>query len=453
MIGGGIAGLAAAKKLADCGCDVEVLEADEHLGGQVRTTDFCGHRIDVGAEALHRGAPPVATLIDELGLTGQCVEARPGAAWIWTARGLRPLPAGVGPGGPTRLGPVLRARVLSPLGVARAAVEPLVPRTSITPDIGVGAYLRTRFGRQVCERLVDPVLGSLHAGDVDRISLHAAVPQLAARAAQHRSLLLAQRSAKAVGAPSFATFPGGLSSMIEALQTHPSITVQTSTRVSAIEPRSEGFAVTHGTTIDHVDGVVLAVPARVARRLLAPVVPVAAAALHELDAVSVATVLAAYPRRAVADAPRFHGTGILVPSKPARMLKAATYLSRKWAHLDGAEYEFVRLSAGRAGGPDVTDFDDEELVAALHADLAAATGLPTGPVHTSVVRWPAAMARLDIDHLARLARARAALDAHPGLALAGAPYDGLGIAACIASGRRAADSILDHHRTDEVLSR
>ena len=442
VVGGGIAGLVAARELARAGVQVSVLEAGPEIGGQVRTVDFAGCRVDVGAEALHRAAPQVMALVADLGLEDRLVAARPGSAWIWTDRGLRPLPAGVGPAGPTRLGPVLRARVLSPFGVARAAVEPLLPRTSVMPDVGVGGYLARRFGPEVRDRLVDPVLGSLHAGDVDGLSLHAATPHLAAMAGRHRSLLLAHRDRRGGPPPTFSTFCEGLGTLIDALAADPTISVRRSAPVTAIRPDARGYRVVlaMGAPL-RVDHVVLAVPARTAQLLLESMVPATAAPLAATSTVSVATVLAAYPRAAVEGLRAFRGTGVLVPSRAGRFLKAATFLSRKWRHLDIPDWFLVRLSAGRAGTTDVTGLDDDDVVTRLHADLADATGLTAGPAFTHVERWPLTIARLEVGHPARLASLRAALAERPGLALAGAPYDGIGLAACISSGQRAAATV------------
>jgi len=432
----------AARELARNGVQVRVLEAGPDVGGQVRTVDFAGCRVDVGAEALHRAAPQVMALVTDLGLEDHLVAARPGSAWVWTERGLRPLPAGVGPAGPTRLGPVLRAQVLSPFGLARAAVEPLLPRTSVTPDVGVGGYLGRRFGPEVRDRLVDPVLGSLHAGDIDRLSLHAATPQLAAMAGRHRSLLLAHRARRGGQAPTFATFREGLSTLIDALVADPAISVRRSAPVTAVVPDNGRYRVVlaMGSPL-LVDHVVLAVPARTAQLLLESMVPAMAAPLAATSTVSVATVLAAYPRRAVEGVRAFRGTGVLVPSRADRFLKAATFLSRKWDHLDTPDWFLVRLSAGRAGAPDVTGLDDDDVVERLHADLADATGLTASPAFTHVERWPLTIARLEVGHPARLAAVRTALATRPGLALAGAPYDGIGLAACISSGHRAARTV------------
>lgn len=442
VIGGGVAGLVAARELARTGVRVTVLEADPEIGGQVRTVTFAGCRIDVGAEALHRAAPQVGQLVADLDLEGRVVDARPGSAWIWSERGLRPLPAGVGPGGPTRLGPVVRAGLLSPAGLARAAIEPLLPRTSAAPDIGVGSYLARRFGPEVRDRLVDPVLGSLHAGDVDRLSLHATTPQLATIAERHRSLLLAHRSRRNGPAPTFVTFRQGLVTLVHALVADAAITVRRSTPVTGIVPAVEGYRVelAIGAPL-MVDGVVLAVSARVARRLLGSVAPGTAAPLAAAAAVSVVTVLAAYPRAAVERVRALEGTGILVPSRAGRFLKAATFLSRKWDHLDIPDWFLVRLSTGRAGGPDATELADDEVVGRLHADLAEATGLTADPAFCHVERWPRTIARLEVGHPTRLVTIRSALATLPHLAVAGAPYDGIGLAACISSGQRAATAV------------
>lgn len=442
VVGGGISGLVAARELAGTGAHVTVLEAGPRLGGQVRTVPFAGCQVDVGAEALHAAAPQVGQIIADLGLEHLVEAARPGSAWIWTARGLRPLPAGVGPSGPTRLGPVLRSNVLSPRGLARAAMEPLLPRTSVDPDVGVGTYLARRFGPQVRDRLVDPVLGALHAGEVDRLSLHAAAPHLAAVAKRHRSLLLAHRARRGGQAPTFVTFRSGLVTLVDALTADPAIDVRLSTPVAAVRPAASGYRVEPvGAAPLLVDGVVLAVPAQVALGLIESIAPAAAAPLDSLRSVGVVTVLAAYPRQAVAGLRAFDGTGVLVASDQHRFLKAATFLSRKWEHLETPTMFLVRLSAGRAGGPVVGGLDDREVVERLHADLAAVTGLDAAPAFTHVERWPGAMAQLEVGHTDRMATIRGALGALPNLALAGAPYDGVGLAACISSGQRAAASL------------
>lgn len=442
VVGGGITGLVAARALALTGAEVTVIEATSRLGGQVRTVEFMGHQVDVGAEALHVAGPHVTELIDGVGLSDEVVESNPGSAWICTRNGLRRLPAGVGPAGPTRLGPVIRSRILSPIGMARAALEPLVPTGDRSSDVGVGTFLARRFGHQVTARLVDPVLGSLHAGDVSRLSLQAATPYVAAQVKDHRSLLLAHRARRSGATPSFISFPRGLGTLAGALAATAPITVRLDTTVTAIEPDTGGYQLSfgEGDTIGF-DCVVLATPAHVASRVIRPLCETAAAGLAELNTASVATVLVAYPRAAADATPALGATGLLFPSKTAGLLKAATFLSSKWPQLDDPDHFLVRLSAGRSGSDEIAGLDDEALVARLHADLCAATGLATEPTGVHVERWPNALAQLEVGHLERLRKIRAELAGHPGTVLAGAPYEGIGIAACIRSGQLAATQL------------
>lgn len=444
VIGGGVAGLVAARRLALLGADVTLLEAGPRLGGQLRSEVVAGHPIDVGAEALHLAGPHVTGLVTELGLADELVTSAPGFSWIWTGRRLRRLPAGVGPAGPTRLAPVVTGRVLSPRGVLRAAAEPLIPGSVSEGDVSVGALLSKRFGRQVTERLVDPLLGSLHAGDVSRLSARAVTPQLVADATSRRSLLLARRGqATGVRVP-FATLPRGLGSLPDRLLGGTGVVVRRSTAARSIVPVKGRHRVEVGAgEALTVDAVVLAVPALVAGDLLEPVAPRAAAHLVGLRSASVVTVLAAYPRRAVEATPALRATGLLVPSSAGRLLKAATFLSSKWPHLSDPAHAFVRLSAGRAGSSAVADLDDEELVERLHGDLTDATGLATGPTEVHVCRWPNALTQLEVGHLERIESVRRELRDHPGIVLAGASYEGLGVSACVRSGLQAAAAVHD----------
>ncbi len=448
VIGGGVTGLVAARRLAAAGCAVHLFEASDRLGGQVRTLDVLGHPVDVGAESLHLAGPAVVGLLDELDLTGRLVTAETSFAWIWDGRRRRRLPAGVGPAGPTRLMPVVRDRVLSPLGMVRAALEPVVPARDDWnrpgADVGVGPFVARRFGRQVADRLVDPVLGSLHAGDVDQLSLRAATPMLAAKATRHRSLLLGSARGPR-GAPSFVSFPGGLATMIDQILAEADVDTHLGSPVRTIEARAEGYALEGDhAELGCVDGVVLALPAAPASRVLRPLVGAAADGLDSLRTASVATVVVAVPRAAAESCPALRATGLLTPSTAGSLLKAATFLGTKWPHLRDDDHFLLRLSAGRVGDGRIAELDDAALVERLLTELDRATGLAETPLHTHVERWPSALPQLEVGHLDRLAAIRAGLAARGGLHLAGAAYDGLGVATCVRSGHQAADELLSY---------
>lgn len=450
VVGGGITGLVAARQLAGSGCRVSLLESSDDLGGQIRTVLFGGHAVDVGAEALHMAGPHVERLIDDLGLRDDLVVANSGSAWIWTRRGLRRMPAGMGPAGPTRLAPVVRSGVLSAVGIARAALEPLVPGGVMGEDVGVGEFLAKRFGRQVSDRLVDPVLGSLHAGEIDRLSLRAALPHVATQAEQHRSLLLAHRHRRGAAAPSFVSFRGGLRRLTDTLAATPGVEVNTSATVTALRPAPEGVELEAADqSLRRFGAAVIATPARAASVLVGDAWPAASVELSGLRAASVATAVVAYPRRLVEKAPAMAANGLLVPSSAGRFLKAATFLTSKWPHLDDPDRFLVRLSAGRVGSEQLTGMDDETIVTELHRDLADMCGLDVEPLEWHLERWPTTLARLEVGHLDRMARVRAAI-ANPRVVLAGAAVDGLGIATCVASGQRAAAAVEQNWRTLEM---
>lgn len=459
VVGGGVSGLVAARRLAETGRRVVVFEASTRIGGQVRTVAVAGRRVDVGAESLHLIGGAIPGLADEPQLTADLCAARDSRTWVYADGRLRRLPAGVGPGGPTRLLPVLTSGVLSPVGMARAALEPLIPRGSAGGDVAVGELIGRRFGPQVVQRLVDPLLGSLHGGDVSRISVGTALPELSATAQRHRSLLIARlrggrggAGRKGGGAPVSVTFRDGLQTLTDRLAATAGVDVRTGHPVRAVCPAGTGYRVCGPVADDRqvFEAVVLAVSPHVAARIIGDLCPTVARELTPIRAVSVATVIAAFPRAAfpragsAGGAAGLPGTGLLVSSHEPHLLKAATFLSAKWTHLDGGPDVYVRLSAGRIGGPSVDDLDDEELLARLLADLAAMTGFAVDPVATHVQRWPRTLVQLELGHRDRVDRAERGLAAHPGLALAGAGYRGLGLTACVRSGLAAAGRLAAH---------
>lgn len=444
VVGGGISGLTCARRLSQQGVRVIVFEAAPVLGGQIRTATVAGHLVDMGAEAVHTAAPGMSALISELGLTDDLITSNPSMSWLWTERGLRRLPAGVGPAGPQRLLPIVSSGIMSLGGLIRAGLEPLVPRRGLNGDIGVGEFVGQRFGRQVVERFVDPVLGSLHSGDVNRLSLRAITPDLAAAADARRLLILKQRGQQNGSLMSFATWVNGLTTLVEYLSADPRLEIRASTSINSVKAMSDGRYELQATDglVTEVDAVVLAVPTRIAADLIRPFSQNAADMLGQVRYASVATAVVAYPRALTKNVPALGGTGLLVPSSRRRLLKAATFLSTKWPHLTDPNYFLVRFSSGRVGEHEIDNLDDAALVTRLHSDMEDATGITVKPAEYHVQRWPAAIPQLEVGHLERVTKIRTDLERHPGLALAGASYDGLGIAACARSGERAALSCL-----------
>lgn len=441
VIGGGITGLATAWRLRDA-VDVTVLEATRRTGGQLRTVDLAGAPLDVGADAYLARQPEAHRLARAVGLgDDDLVAAATGQVHLWVRGRLRPLPAGTVLGVPTDLGAVARSGVLTPGGVARAALEPLLPRRRVVGDRSVADLVGERFGREVVDTLVEPLLGGVYAGSTDRLSAAAAVPPVWAAARRSRSLLAGVREhraqAAAASGPVFRTVRGGMERLTRVMADGLGDRVRSATEAIALERQEEGVAgppwqvrVLGGVTLS-ADAVVLAVPATAAARLLVHVAPDAARELAAIRTASVATVALAYAREPGAELPA--GSGVLVPPGEGRTLKAITFASRKWPHHADRDVLLLRASVGRAtdGAPDPNlALDDDTLAERVDAEVRWATGLPRPAVARLVQRWPDALPQYDVGHLARVDRIRHALQvAGSGLFVGGAALDGVGVAA------------------------
>jgi oxygen-dependent protoporphyrinogen oxidase len=353
------------------------------------------------------------------------------------------MPAGTLMGLPSD--PAVLRGVLTADEVARVSRDTDLPGDPPGEDVSVGAWVTERVGRPVVERLVDPLLGGVYAGRADQLSLAATIPQLPR---DERSLLAAVRRAMPPTPstePVFATVTSGLGSLpshLAAAVTAAGGSFVTARAVRRLEQTPTGWRVVHGPTTDEqaidTDGVVVAVPAAPAARLLADAVPLAAAGLGSIEAASMAIITTAW--RAV-DAPRLDSSGYLVPAVYGRPVKAVTFSSVKWAHLARRDLVIVRGSIGRHG--DVSDLqrDDSELVAAAAAELTSFAGFTGTPIDARVSRWGGGLPQYAVGHPRRVAAIKAAVEAVPGLAVCGATYEGVGVPACIRTGQAAAAQI------------
>ncbi len=441
VVGAGVAGLAAAVALQRAGRRVVVLEAADRVGGKVRTSDVGGLPVDEGADSLLRRVPEGVGLAAAVGLGGELVSPAAGQAFLWSRGALRTLPAGTVLGVPGDLSALARSGALTARGLYRVLAD-VVPGEPVTEDVAVGELVGRRLGREVVDRLVDPLLGGVYAGRADRLSLQATLPQLVGPLRTARTLLGAARAvraaAPAASGPVFAGLPGGLGRLPVAAAA--GLDVRLRTTVRALARTATGWRLETGPAVDpaslDVDEVVLAVPAAPSARLLAPHLPAAAAELGSLEYASVAIVTLV-----LAGPPPGRGSGYLVPAVEGRTTKAVTFTSRKWAHYP-SDRTVVRASVGRSGEEAALQRPDEELVRVVREELADAVG-PVGPlVDSRVVRWGGGLPQYAVGHLDRVRRVKAAVAGLPGLAVAGAAYDGVGVPAVARSGAQAAALLL-----------
>jgi oxygen-dependent protoporphyrinogen oxidase len=459
IAGGGIAGLAAAFFLRDAPVRVTVLEGARRPGGKLAVSEVAGAAVDEGAEALLTRRPEGVSLVGAAGLAGELVQPGTLAARIWSRGQMCPLPARQVMGVPADPGELAATGLVSPAGLARAAEDLRMPATGRGGDVSVASFVGARFGPEIVERLVDPLLGGVYAGRSEHLSFEATLPDLARESRCHASL--AQAAAALLPAPGaaprpsgtsvFTTLAGGLGTLAPRLAAASGADVRTGVMVRGLTRTPAGWRLTtgsaHAPAQVEADAVVLAVPAAPASRLLAgvPGASAAATALAGIRYASMVLVTLAYPVGAFPQVPAI--SGYLVPAVDGRAVKAVTFSSVKWPHVgEGTGLLFARCSLGRAGEEALLQADDSELVRTAGAELAAATGVTGPPAGTRVTRWGGALPQYDVGHLARVARIRAAVAGLPGLAVCGAAYDGVGIPACIATAAAAAGQITGYLR-------
>lgn len=447
VIGGGISGLAAAHRLRvqlGPSAEITVFEQTSGLGGVLRTVEVAGRPFDVGAEAFLTRRPEVPSLVDELGLSSQLVYPTGVPASVRAGGRTHPLPSRTVMGIPSTVDSM--RGVLSVEGLARVAAEPArALHWDLSADISVGELVRDRFGAETVARSVDPLLGGVYSGRADSLGVRAAVPTLAAALDQGAPSLLAAAAAAAVpaaqpGVPVFGALRDGYTVLVTALAAQ--VSIRSSCTVTGIGPDAQGWWVDTGEgRREHVDAVVLAVPAPAARKLLATVAPVAAHAAGEIPLASCVVVGLAFDARQM-QLPKT--SGLLVATGEALHAKAFTHSSRKWAHLVDDGMVLLRASLGRYGDTAALQVDDAELVSRVLADLAVLHGVVAPPLDVVVQRWGGGLPQYGPGHPARVTALTEAVAALPGLAVAGSMLHGVGVPACVATGRAAAERVAHH---------
>ena len=455
VIGAGISGLVAAWELTrlEPNAAITVLEGSPSVGGKIASVEVAGVRVDSGAESMLARRPEALALIDELGLGDDVVHPASTQASIFSRGRLHPLPTGTVMGIPSD--PLTLSPLLADAEVARVCDEDL--REPPTSDISVGDFVSDRLGPAVVDRLVEPLLGGVYAGRAREISLAAALPAMLPAYRNATSVLEAARAAQPAAhlprPPVFASLRGGVNQLIAALEhalvaagvrIRRGVTVRDVRRRSA--QRGGGFQIVTGPVpqpeVITADRLIVATPAAPTSRLLAQVAPAASRRLSEIETASMAIVTMALPSAKV---PTLVGSGLLVPPVEGLTVKAATFSGNKWAWVGEAgstaadPVVVLRASLGRHREESALQRDDEDLVDVVRRDLSALLGQPVPKaIDAHVHRWGGALPQYAVGHRDRVAAIHEAVAGVPGLAVCGAAYDGVGIPACIASGRAAA---------------
>jgi len=448
VVGGGITGLVAARDLLRAGASVTLVEP-ERIGGKLQTTPFDGGMLDEAADTFLARVPEGVELCRELGLEGDLVAPAHRRAHVWSHGALRPLPEGQVLGVPTDLDELARSGIVSADGLAAARRDLTEPLVAPEGDVAIGPLFRSRLGDEVVDRLVDPLVGGINAGAVDELSLAATVPQLdAAVRSGAGSLIEACREQRArtadPEAPVFFAPRAGMGALAQAVRHDAEARGLATVRARALALEADGArwrVVLDGAPPVTADGIVVAAPAGEAAGLVRPAAPRAATLLAAIPYASVALLSIAVDRDGI-DRP-LDGTGYLVPAVEGRTITACSWASAKWAHLGGDGTEWLRASVGRDGDDRALRLSDDELVAAVLADLRDTMALRGTPLEVRIGRLSGSFPQYRPGHLARVdAIDEDLLRASPGIVVAGAALRGLGVPACIRQGRGAARRVL-----------
>lgn len=457
VVGGGIAGLAAAHFLTDDPeADVLLLEGAPHVGGKLRRDLVAGVPLDVGAEAMLNRRPEGVALAEEFGLG--VIHPAVVSSRIWSGGQLRRLPRTL-MGVPLDLADLADSGLLTRSALVRAEFERHLEPTAIGEDISVGDLVDARFGREVTDVLVEPLLGGVYAGRAREISARAAVPQLVSWAEEGSILAAAALSPPipSYSAPVFAGIDGGMGLLPETMVEAGLFETRTRATVRELRRTARGWQLVVGSRTDpeviDATSVVLATPPAATARLLADYAPLAARELAGIQTASVAVITLVFRARDLAATGSLveDASGFLVPPREGLTIKAATYSYAKWAWVRdagrgrgsrGEDLVFLRTSLGRQGDETSLQASDRELVFTSLTELAQVAGVSADPLDWHVQRWGGGLPQYAVGHLGRVERIRADVAVasgagEGGLAVCGAAYDGVGIPAVIGSARRA----------------
>lgn len=481
IVGGGISGLVAAYEIAKTGGTEAVLyEASGRVGGKLLTTPFAGRTMDEGADAFITRVPHAVELCEELGLSDELVAPSTSGAFIWSSGSLKPLPKSQVLGVPLDIEELRKSNLVSEAGIAAAEADLNRAESAAKnnqPDMSssdtVGALVRQRLGDEIAEKLVFPLIGSINAGNCDLLDLQATAPLLAEAAASNPSLIAGLRnlrhqaqikaSANTRGATSIFLAPkSGMGKIARQLESRLGEQICLSSPVASIE--KSGIHFSDGRASENCDAVVLATPSWTAADLLSKSHSETAALINDIDYASVVLVTLAFNPDRLTDV-ELSGSGFLVPASEDLAITACSWASSKWEHLrddqasskkaeqttatskkpsqTGAQGNILRVSLGRHGDDAIASADDDHIIATVLTDLEKTMGITARPQEARISHWPRSFPQYSPGHAERVTQAESLL-APAGIFLAGAGYHGIGVPACIASGRRAAHAALRH---------
>jgi oxygen-dependent protoporphyrinogen oxidase len=466
VIGGGIAGLSALHKLQSAkespGIPLELIlfERQNRLGGKILTERVDGFVVEGGPDTFVSTKPWGVKLCAELGiqdrLQGTDMERR--RVYVLHRGRLVEMPEGLAMMVPTQIRSMLKTPLISPLGKLRMGLDLILPPRKEGSDESLGHFVSRRLGREAYQHLIEPLMSGIYAGDGDRLSLQSTFPFLHDWEQQYGSvtcgaLKLRRKRSKAHSAKNgrnsiFLSPRAGLAELVQAITEQlDDVSLRLGTRISTVIREGSGWVLNDdrgGRT--RVDAVILAAPAYAAAVMLQDLAPELSALLLGIEYVSTATVSLAYREEELGHP--LAGHGYVIPRVEQREALACTWTSSKFPHRAPSGAALLRVFIGRAGRTQSLVSDENRLREIAVKEVADTLAIRTEPIFTRVHRWPNAMPQYNLGHPARLQAIQSQIDLQPGIYLAGAAYEGIGIPDCIHSGQRAAEEVIDYFENE-----
>lgn len=477
IIGGGISGLTSAFYLQrealarGCRLDMTIVDGQRRLGGRIETLARDGFVIEKGPDSFLARKLPIIELTEELGLEHELTTTNPEAkhTYIFRDGRMHPMPPGLQLGIPTHIAPFLKSDLISFGGKLRATMDLLLPPRKEEGDESLGGFLERRLGPEMVDRVAEPLLAGIYAGNLRELSLRATFPQFQQAEREHGSLIRGMRrlrahaareaalpqaegrasgragQAAAAGKSVFMTYKNGLTTLVDGLdRALAGVARRLGVNVRQILPGGADGArysvkLESGETLP-ADGIIVTAPAYNAADLLEKWTDVSA--LRAVRYVSVANVVMAFDKASLGL--DFDGSGFLVPRSEGMNITACTWTSAKWLHTSPQDKVLLRCYVGRAGAEQEVGLPDAELTALVRRDLQRTMGIAADPLFTEITRLPRSMPQYPVGHRENVASFRSMLQERlPGVWVTGAAFDGVGLPDCIRQGKEAAEALLD----------
>jgi oxygen-dependent protoporphyrinogen oxidase len=453
VVGGGISGLATAYALhersrdANQSNEIVVLEASEAIGGTIATTPSNGFLCEGGPNGFLDSKPHTLALIRRLGLSEQVLIASDASRrrFVMVKGRLHELP--------TTPGAFLRSGLLTLGGRLRVVCERWVGRAVTAEDETVAAFARRRLGTQAAQRLIDPFVSGVFAGDPEQLSLRATFPRLHELETEYGSLIRASSKLRKERGPQeggaagpggrLTSFSEGMGTLTNALARALGPCVQCKSPVVSVTRDSDRWTVvTAAGAIESVDCVILAIPAYRAAALLAPLDKALSEPLNSIPYASVAVVALGFHRDAVQHP--LDGFGFLIPHQENRKILGCLWTSSIFPGRRAPDdHVLLRSMVGGARAGERVALDDASMVALVRAELDNLLGLEGDPALVHVRRYDRAIPQYTLGHLDRVEALEEACSQWPGLYVTGNALRGVGINDCTREAEEVAVRLLD----------